>query len=341
MTADYRSANASSFYYGNATVTLAKPSGVVEGDVLLAVLVNDDGTRVLSTYTGWTLAETQTETGATGGGMWCLWKKAGASEPASYDFVFNYSFNGSANIIAFSDGNTVNVIDSGAWTAVDSASPYTSTAPTVTSTEDGCLLVAVNCARITTAGAVTYTAPSGYTSRLEAKSTYDARMFAVATKSQASAGASGTAAGEFAISGGGDGRTCGVHLAISPASSTYIARPTSDVSAGTWTASTGSDLYAMIDESVASDSDYCVASSAGTMEVALGSLSEPPAGWVTTVRFRINGDVTVSLREGASTEIASWVKSAASATTYEEELSGGQQSSISDWTDLRLRFVKA
>lgn len=341
MTAAYRSGNASSFYYGNATVTLAKPSGTVEGDVMLAVFVNDDGTRVLSTYTGWTLAETQTETGATGGGMWCLWKKAGASEPASYDFTFNYSFNGAANIAVFQDGNTVNVIDSGAWSTVDSASPYAPTSPTVTSTEDDCLLVAVNCARITTAGAVTFTAPSGYTSQLEAKSTYDARMFAVSTKTQSSAGASGTAAGEFAISGGGDGRTCGVHLAISPASSTYIARPTSDVSAGTWTASTGSDLYAMIDEAVASDSDYITASSAGTCEVALGNLNEPPSGWVTTVRFRVNGDVTVSLREGASTEIASWTKSVGSATTYEEELSSGEQSSITDWTDLRLRFVKS
>ena len=35
-----------------------------------------------------------------------------------------------------------------------------------------------------------------------------------------------------------------------------FARPDGHVSAGTWTPSSGGDLFAMIDESVADDSDY-------------------------------------------------------------------------------------
>jgi hypothetical protein len=119
-----------------------------------------------------------------------------------------------------------------------------------------------------------------------------------------------------------------------------IGRPDSDVSAGTWTPSTGSDLYAMIDEETPSDADYITASSSGTCEVMISTMNAPTGGWETTVRYRVEGDITVSLREGASTEIATWTHSAGSPTTYTQTLSSGEQSSITDWTDLRLRFVK-
>ena len=120
-----------------------------------------------------------------------------------------------------------------------------------------------------------------------------------------------------------------------------VARPASDVSDGTWTASdAGPDLYAMIDEVTASDADYIEAATSGTCEVALGAMTAPPSGYKTTVKYRINGEVTVSLRQGASTEIASWTENEASATTITRDLSSVQQASISDWTDLRLRFVK-
>lgn len=121
----------------------------------------------------------------------------------------------------------------------------------------------------------------------------------------------------------------------------HVVRPVSDVSDGTWTASdAGPDLYAMIDEEIASDADYIEASTSGTCEVALGVMTAPPSGYKTTVKYRISGEVTVSLRQGTSTEIASWTENEASATTITRDLSSVQQASISDWTDLRLRFVK-
>jgi len=340
MTAAYRSSLGTSFYYTTNPLSLAKPSGVVEGDVLLAVMLNNDSTRSLDTLpSGWTLLHNTAAALPTSAEMWVVWKKAGASEPASYDFTFNYGFNGAAQIVAFRDGNTININGAAAVSAVDSASPYTSTAPSITTTENDCLLIAINGCRVTTQATPSFTVPSGYTSRIEAKSEYDERMFAVSDKTLASAGASGTAAGEWSITGGGDARTTAVHLAISPAAAAYVARPASDISAGTWSPSTGSDLFAMIDEAVADDGDYISASAAGTSEVKFGTLSAPPTGWITKIKFRTEGSITVSLRMG-STEIASWAKTGAK-TTYEEELSSGQQASITDWTDLRLRYVKA
>lgn len=120
------------------------------------------------------------------------------------------------------------------------------------------------------------------------------------------------------------------------------ARPTSDVSAGTWTASSGSDLYAMLDEASASDADYIVTTGASTCEVALGSLTDPASSSGHIVRYRISatsGGITVRLRQGTTT-IASWTHSPAptSLTTYEQTLSGAEADSITSYAALKLQF---
>lgn len=66
------------------------------------------------------------------------------------------------------------------------------------------------------------------------------------------------------------------------------AAPTSDVSAGTWTPSTGTDLFACVDEASAEDADYIRSGEtpvADTAVLGLGSLSTPAAGTV-TLRIR-------------------------------------------------------
>lgn len=69
-----------------------------------------------------------------------------------------------------------------------------------------------------------------------------------------------------------------------------VARPIADISAGSWTPSTGTDLYATIDDDPASDSDYDRSGSSpsnDTMEVRLTALGIPEAGDVTfTIRHR-------------------------------------------------------
>jgi hypothetical protein len=79
---------------------------------------------------------------------------------------------------------------------------------------------------------------------------------------------------------------CADLIAFSEAAAggSQFARPVSDVAAGGWTASTGSDLYAMVDESAASDADYITSDAAPAADAAvvtLGSLSTPAAGTVT------------------------------------------------------------
>ena len=120
------------------------------------------------------------------------------------------------------------------------------------------------------------------------------------------------------------------------------ARPTSDVSTGIWTASSGSDLFAMLDETTASDADYITTSGTSTCEVALTSLSDPASSTGHIVRYRISataGGITVRLRQGTTT-IATWTHATAptSLTTYEQTLSSGEADSITDYSTLRLQF---
>jgi hypothetical protein len=56
------------------------------------------------------------------------------------------------------------------------------------------------------------------------------------------------------------------------------------VSVGNWTASSGTDRYAMVDEETASDTDYITSGAAPANDecvLALGALSIPAAGTVT------------------------------------------------------------
>ncbi|MBL0307655.1 MAG: hypothetical protein IPQ25_16995 [Chitinophagaceae bacterium] len=124
--------------------------------------------------------------------------------------------------------------------------------------------------------------------------------------------------------------------------SVQLQRPVSDVSAGTWTASTGSDLYAMLDETSVNDADYIVTTGASTCEVALGSLTDPAVSTGHKVRYRLSantGGITVRLREGTTT-IATWTHNPAPSalTTYEQTLTGGEADSITNYAALKLQF---
>lgn len=105
-----------------------------------------------------------------------------------------------------------------------------------------------------------------------------------------------------------------------------VTRPNSDVTTTGWTASTGSDLYAMIDESIASDTDYITSpdltSGAST---TIHGLTQSLAIGTYTVRFRSEKataptrSVRIHLMDGSSTIVGSsgWQAVTASYALYE------------------------
>jgi hypothetical protein len=123
--------------------------------------------------------------------------------------------------------------------------------------------------------------------------------------------------------------------------------PGADISAGNWTPSTGTTLWGTVDESSASDSDYNVSGlnpSADVMEVKFAGVLTPSANTNHTISYKIKGDsstnMTVALYCGA-TLIKSWSHSPApsSFTRYDQTLSTGEASTITNYSDLRLRVT--
>ncbi|HUF02790.1 MAG TPA: hypothetical protein VMM38_01300 [Aridibacter sp.] len=129
-------------------------------------------------------------------------------------------------------------------------------------------------------------------------------------------------------------------------------RPASDVSTGSWTTT---PLWSKIDEVTASDADFAKSSdnpANDVFEVALSSLTDPASSTGHVMRFRErmqysgggspgNITITFSLIQG-TTVIASaeFTKANNDLAYYDRELAltGTEANSITDYTDLRLRF---
>lgn len=137
-----------------------------------------------------------------------------------------------------------------------------------------------------------------------------------------------------------------------PSLQRQFARPDADVTDGSWTNQAGSNvnLYQSVDEVSPDDADYIQSSeapSSDTCEISLETLTDPvtSSGHIVRYRYRKSGgatiNLTVSLRQGASTEIAAWTHNGIGTDwlNAEQTLSGGQADAISDYSDLRMRFV--
>ncbi len=120
----------------STTITITKPSGVVEGDFLLACLIKDDDDAITGVPTGWTAIE---DTPASTSARVASYKKiATGSEPADYTWtgdseqwlgiIFRIDGHDPAAPVNISDENSGN-----------STSP---TSPDVITTVDECLIFA-------------------------------------------------------------------------------------------------------------------------------------------------------------------------------------------------------
>lgn len=122
-----------------------------------------------------------------------------------------------------------------------------------------------------------------------------------------------------------------------------IARPSSDTTAGAWLPSTGSSLYATLDEVSPDDADYIYTNSVSTCKIALNAVTDPLTSSGQIVSYRVwspNSDgLTVRLMQGA-TEIASWTHTVlpTSPTTYQQTLTAGQCDAITDYSVLAIQL---
>lgn len=132
-------------------------------------------------------------------------------------------------------------------------------------------------------------------------------------------------------------------LAIQATGEVQLLSPVSDVSDGSWLPSTGSDLYATVDESSYSDTDYIYATSATTCTLAIAAGTDPAVSTGHTLRYRLlsgSGTVTVTLKQSTTT-IASWGPHTltGAAQDFAQTLTGGEADSITDYSALRVEFT--
>jgi hypothetical protein len=133
-------------------------------------------------------------------------------------------------------------------------------------------------------------------------------------------------------------------FAEAPTVTYTYARPSSDVTTQ-WTPSTGTDHYALIDETTANDADYIFATAAGqTDEVKLASMSAPQAGTSLLINYRVQGIVggaSVTLSLVCNTAVIATDTARTANGDYTLTVASGIWASVTDWTNMRLRFVSA
>lgn len=109
-------------------ITLTKPAGTVEGDLLIATFYFEDSgsPSVVVSPSGWIALSSFDKASPPQYGRQ-YYKLAGASEPANYSWTLDLSANGQANIARFSGVDQSNPIDAeGAWAFGTSAAPSSS-----------------------------------------------------------------------------------------------------------------------------------------------------------------------------------------------------------------------
>lgn len=117
------------------TVTVAKPSGVASGDLMVAfVEANGAGASILTPPSGWT--QKGAETGNSNILSECWYKVAGGSEPSTYSWGLSASLRCRGTIVAYSGQDTTSPFD-----AYAHGLGTTSAAPTVTAVGTGCALL--------------------------------------------------------------------------------------------------------------------------------------------------------------------------------------------------------
>ncbi len=125
------------------------------------------------------------------------------------------------------------------------------------------------------------------------------------------------------------------HVDLAPPVVMTYARPDADISSGPWVPSTGSDLYAMVDETPASDSDYIKTDAEGAFLLGLTTPSIDPGDQ--TLKYRVGGSpdkkITITLRRGA-TDHQSWVHDPCPSTLT--EFSRAITTAITDVSALRV-----
>lgn len=177
---------------GTTGVTVTKPTGLTDDDILIAIAQSSDQLGGDWSCSGWTVLAGQQTTAGRDMNTTVLRKVItdASGEPANYTFTNSDTDtrNLSASIFIVRGGDTSTPEDATTQenAGTDSCTPDS---PSITTTTDGALVICISCFNSATAY-LTFSAPTDYT-LLYDENTRQAAQHGVAYAEQASAGASG------------------------------------------------------------------------------------------------------------------------------------------------------
>lgn len=148
--------SASSGAAASGTLTIGKPAGTSQGDVMVAAVAVRPSSATISA-SGWTLVRRVDNASGNSNSLAIYYKVAGASEPTTYSFTFNTSAGAAGGIRAFTGVDLTTPIDIDGGQATPSGLNHT--APSVTTRFANDLVVTSHCI----ASSASFTPPSGMT----------------------------------------------------------------------------------------------------------------------------------------------------------------------------------
>jgi hypothetical protein len=125
-----------------------------------------------------------------------------------------------------------------------------------------------------------------------------------------------------------------------------ISHPIADITTTGWTASSGPDLYAVVDEVVPDDGDYIKTVTLGAeFDIKVSALTDPGAndhhelGFQVPVEIPSGKTLTFAIWQGTSTKLSEWSVAGpiAAGAPFWLTMAGAEADLISDYTDVHVR----
>ena len=195
----FRSVTVISTPDGGSGHTITKPAGTVDGDILIFAAVTDGTGGTLGVPSGFSStfgsADLSNITSTADGQTLTIGWKIAASEGASYSYLAAGARSTIVFMAAYSGRDGTSTINAALATSNNSsnASPWSINLSQITTNVDGCDLLAIATSDVgTSAAALAYTPPGGWTERVDAgEPTTQYRNFTLADFNQTSQGATG------------------------------------------------------------------------------------------------------------------------------------------------------
>ena len=126
---------------GAPTMTITKPSGTVDNDLLFAAIWVDIGTRTVTPPSGWTVVANKLVNADTAQSRIITYYKVAASEGASYGWGFSPSASANGHIMAINNIATTAPLDVQSETQINGAGNFVAATVTTTFANDFLVMI--------------------------------------------------------------------------------------------------------------------------------------------------------------------------------------------------------